>query len=237
MSLVGAVMGFISLVLPWFSLVSTEPNHYTFLYIPGIGLITHPGTMVEQGQTVPLTNPLLVAGVVFVLIGSLLALLHPLGGGVMFGGGTVGTVGVLLNARSISGLGIGLSMAPSLGAYLAVAGGIVSLLGLAIRISVQVPQPPMRIRPATLPEREAPIVTDTVHNAASASHSDVSEGPHSPGGLRGILGPLPVVDTPATELPRFCSRCGSRTHELICPMDGTATRTVVEAGQVEGSAT
>lgn len=237
MSLIGAVMGLISLGLPWFSLVSTEPNSYIHLDVRGIDLLTSPGTLVEEGQTIPLTSPLLVAGAVFVLMGSLLAFLHPLGGGVTFGGGTVGMAGVFLNARSISSLGVGLSAAPSVGVFLAVAGGIVSLLGLVIRNSVQVPQPPMRVRPAALPARTAPIGADTVHRATSATRSGITTGPHSPGGSRATPGPLPVPGTPAMDSSRVCPRCGIRTLELICPNDGRATRPMAEASQVQGSAT
>jgi len=200
LSIVGGILGIISLVLPWFFLSFTAFGFSISTGVSGIQILAGLGGLALQGGMAGGAGMLLlIVGVFLVLAGSIVAFLHPAGGLFTLGGGVAGLAGAFLLSRELSGLfgslGGEISAGPSVGVFLALVAGILSLVGF--RVQIPTPGPP---RPAgyayPYPYPVAPVVWQGI--------------PASPPAPAEESGPMAV-----------CPQCGARAHAVFCLRDGT----------------
>ena len=130
-SLVGGILGIISLVLPWFAVtvsalgvsLSVGANGFQVLFGLASAFGGGVGT-VDLGAGASL----MMVGVVLVLVGSILSFLKWFGGIITLLGSVLGLVGGFMIGGLIPPTP-GLSVGPSYGIYLALIAGIISFLG------------------------------------------------------------------------------------------------------------
>ena len=210
LSIVGGILGIISLVLPWLFLSFTAVGFSFSTGVSGIQILAGLGGVFLQAGIAGGGSGmlLLIAGVFLVLAGSIVAFLHPAGGLFTLGGGVSGLVGAFLLSQDFSGpsgnLGGEISAGPSVGVFLALVAGILSLVGF--RVQIPTPGPP---RPAGYaypsPYPVAPMVW---------------QGIPAPPAPAGEPGPMAV-----------CPQCGARAHAVFCLRDGTPMEPAPEPGK------
>jgi hypothetical protein len=140
-SMVGGIVGIVSLALPWLYIgisapfigsISVTGSGFEMLSLAGqLSLLTQiPGV----GTAVSSSLTLMLIAAILVLIGSIVSFLHPAGGGVTLAGGAAGLAGGLWFGSiftSLAGLTTGVTAGPGFGLFVVMAAGIMSLVGLA----------------------------------------------------------------------------------------------------------
>ena len=239
-SLVGGILGFVSLPLPWLTVTMSGFGFSQSISVSGVQLMASIGSIASGGtptsQGLESAAFLVTLGLVLVLVGAIVSLLHPAGGIILIGGAVSGVSGTLLLSAAPSMVGIGFTVGPGVGLFLALIGGIVATCGFAL--------PKRFMEPAA----RAPFVYMAMPPPLYANYSNPAYGlpaappPDAPEPLphpRSVALDPPPPTAPPTPRPvedqgsrvaaeavanLSCPVCGQRSNEPFCTRDGTIMR-------------
>ncbi|HKZ47255.1 MAG TPA: hypothetical protein VJ397_00545 [Thermoplasmata archaeon] len=240
LSIAGGILGLVSVPLPWLLATGPVAGASTGVGASGVDVLLGFGSLGAFGALpAGVDTALLVvfAGVVLSLAGSLAALVDPYGSGFLISGGAFGLAGGLLVGSAFAASGAG-NVGPSSGPFLAVSGGVLSAVGLAVPI----PRPKKQrrhLKDYTSADWEAGTPDYTQPNWPRPVRAE--EAPQA----RSVPTSTPTVTEPGTEPAMapgewavsaeeieeeptyFCPVCGRRMAERYCPVDGSWTRRLV----------
>ena len=243
-SIIGGILAIVSLALPWLILSATAFGMSVSVSESGFGLLSLGGTLggmgpLPGGGGVSLT--LMMIGVILVLIGGIISMLHFAGGIVTLAGSGCGIAGALWFGQSLSGLpgglGLNVSAGPSFGVFLSLIAGVIALVGFVVPMTAggpvrqwaggfqaypgyPYPYPGVYAGPGG-PSYPTQVPPPWV---PSAPFSLSTGGPVlAPAGASAIPEPPRSEPTspPRPDEPIVCPTCGQPAPSRFCPNDGT----------------
>jgi len=224
---IGAIAGFLSLLLPWVVFSASAGGTSATEGLSPVQFIAQAFGPSSSGPTDPaivawqeravLGSWLWLIGTIALGIGCLLSILQPfihsrVGGIVMLVGSGMGGAGIgSFSASFPTSSGVQLTIGPTYGIAVALVGCFVALLSFFVR-DIPITQPPGLFSASAYPSQAV-----YPYQAANQEWRPTQTAE---------MGPLATQSTPA--LTRFCPTCGQwyQQEYKLCPRDGTELRPV-----------
>lgn len=138
-SMVGGVIGIVSLALPWVAItytlmgISVTVSGSGFEVFSLASLLGMLGSLGSVGGALSGAILLMTVGVILALVGAIVSFLHYAGGAVTLAGGACGLAGGVWLGSVFSSLGggtIGFAMGPGFGVFITIVAGIIAIVGI-----------------------------------------------------------------------------------------------------------